>query len=81
MSTVLAHLVFGTAGAFAVFVALARLAGERSFSAPLGAVLVGVTCAVLAHFASPWATPAVLLLLVAAGLVEVTADRRRRPPP
>lgn len=60
MAAAFLHFVAGTTGSLLVFLAFARLAGIRSFSAPFGMVFIGVICASLAHFVSPWATPAVI---------------------
>lgn len=74
----LAHFAVGTLGALAVFLLLARLSGETSFSAPFGLIFVGIACAGLAHFLSPWATPAVLLLYALTALSEARQKRRMK---
>ena len=78
MGTVLLHFVAGSGGALLVFLVLARLSGEASFSAPFGVIFVGIACAALAHFLSPWATPVVLVAYAAAGIVELVRERRAR---
>jgi hypothetical protein len=76
VSTVLLHFVIGSIGALLVYVTCVRISGARRFSAPFGVVFVGIACAALAHFLSPWATLVVLLLHAAAGLREALGDRR-----
>jgi hypothetical protein len=73
--TALLHLVLGTLGALAILVALARISGEPYGSAAFGAVVVGIACAALAAFLSPWATPAVLVLYALAGAFELRRGR------
>lgn len=75
MLTLLLHFVIATSGALVIFLVAARVSGE-GFSAPFGVVFVGVSCASLAHFLSPWATPVVLALYAAASLAEAVRSRR-----
>lgn len=70
------HFLAGIAGALAIFVVCARLSGARSYSAPFGLVFVGISCAALAHFLSPWATPLVLLAYGAVSVNELLEDRK-----
>jgi hypothetical protein len=74
-SQVLLHFLAGTAGALALVLLFARLAGERSFSLPAGCLVIGIVCATLAHFLSPWATPVVLVLYAIANLHELRQGR------
>lgn len=69
MGTVLFHFAAGTLGSLAVFLVFTRISGTRSFSAPFGVVFIGIVCASMAHYLSPWATPAIVTLygLVSAG--------------
>jgi hypothetical protein len=76
IAAVLLHFLVGTAGALAVFLVLTRLSGATSFSAPFGVVFIGIACAALAHFMSPWATPAILLLYALAGVNEHVQDHK-----
>jgi len=75
LSQVLLHFVVATAGALALALLFARLGGERSFSLPVGCVVIGIACATLAHFLSPWATPVVLVLYAIANLHELRQGR------
>ena len=70
----LVHLVLGTLGALAILAALARISGEPYGSAAFGVIVVGVACAALASFLSPWATPAVLVLYGLAGIFELRRE-------
>lgn len=74
VSTVM-HFATGTFGAFFIFLIFARLSGVERFSIPFGVVVVGIACASLAHFVSPWATPAVLLLYTLVSAHEFLQDR------
>jgi hypothetical protein len=78
MSTALLHFLLGTAGTLGISLVLARLAGEASFSAPFGALFVGILCGSTAHFLSPWATPAILVIYLLAGVNELVQDRKAR---
>jgi hypothetical protein len=78
VSLLFLHFVAGTVGALVVFLVIARLSGERRFSAPFGVVFVGLACAVLAHFLSPWATPAIVALYALVAIGEWRHERRRR---
>ena len=60
MPDLVLHFLIGSAGALGVFLIFAWLSGEKRFSAPFGVFFVGFSCALLAHYLSPWATPAVL---------------------
>jgi hypothetical protein len=75
MGTAFLHFVAGTAGALAVFLVLFRLSGATTFSAPFGVIFIGVACASLAHFLSPWATPVVVALYALASVNEMRRDR------
>lgn len=76
MASVLLHFLVGTAGALTAFLVLTRISGNTSFSTPFGVIFVGIACAALAHFMSPWATPVILLLYVLAGVNEHVQDQK-----
>jgi hypothetical protein len=78
MLSVLVHLVASSLVAVLIELVASRLSGETAASAPLGAVLVGVTCAAAAHHVSPWATPAILALLALARGGELWRERAER---
>lgn len=78
MKTVLLHFLAGSLGSLVVFLAFTRLLGAAGFSAPFGVVFVGIACASLAHFLSPWATPAVLALYAVASAGEHYQERKAR---
>lgn len=78
METVLIHFFAGSLGSLVVFVVFTRLSGAPGFSAPFGVVFVGIACASLAHFLSPWATPAVLVLYAVASAGELYQERATR---
>ncbi len=77
MLRVLLHGLLGTLAAGLIGWIFSRLAGESPFSAAFGAVVIGITCAVLAHFLSPWATPGVLMIYAVFSVFELWRDRRR----
>lgn len=62
MGTVILHFLAGTLGSVVVFLIFAYLSGERKFSAPFGLIFVGIACGAMAHFLSPWATPAIVAI-------------------
>lgn len=70
----LVHFAAGALGALIVFLIRARLSGEKGFSLPAAPVVVGIACASLSHFLSPWATPAILLLYILASADELRQD-------
>jgi uncharacterized YccA/Bax inhibitor family protein len=72
--SLLVHFLIGALGALAIFLVAARVTRTESFSFPSAAVLVGFFCAVASHFASPWATPAILLLYAIATANETRAE-------
>ena len=74
------HFVLGTVGSLAVFLVLTRLSGARSLSAPFGVIFIGIACASLAHFVSPWATPIVIAIYALIGISEVLQDRKAKKP-
>ena len=76
MTFVLLHFLAGTIGALALFLVFSRLAGVTSFSAPFGVIFVGIACAGLAHFLSPWATPVILLICAVSGAVEHLREQK-----
>jgi hypothetical protein len=69
------HFAAGTLGSLFVFLVFARLSGVERFSMPFSVVIVGIACAALGHFASPWAIPAVLLLYALVSAHEFQQDR------
>lgn len=75
MSTVILHFFLGTIGSLAMFLRFAYLSGETQFSTPFGVILVGLSCAALSWYVSPWATPVTLLLYALASWVELKRDR------
>jgi uncharacterized membrane protein YjjP (DUF1212 family) len=80
MGTVVLHFAVGAVGSLAVFLVLTRLSGVRRFSAPFGVVFIGIACASLAHFVSPWATPVVIAIYALIGISEVLQDRKAKQP-
>lgn len=78
MTTVLLHLVAGSLGALVVFLVFTRLSGVGSFSMPFGVFFVGIACASLAHFLSPWATPVILVIYALTSASELYQERQAR---
>ena len=78
MGTVLLHFIAGSIGSLAVFLAFTRLSGATSFSAPFGVVFLGIACASLAHFVSPWATPIIIVIYAVSNAGELYRERRAR---
>ena len=78
MGTIFLHFVAGTLGSLAVFLVFTRLSGARGFSAPFGVVFIGVACAALAHFISPWVTPAVVTVYALVSVSELLQERKAR---
>jgi len=76
MGAVILHFVLGTLGCLAVFLVFIRLSGIGSFSAPFGLVFFGVVCAALAHYVSPWGTPAVIAIYALLSAHELRQERR-----
>lgn len=81
MGTIFLHLIAGTLGSLAVFLAFIRLSGARSFSAPFGVIFIGIACATLAHFVSPWATPAIIVAYAVFSAIELWQDRKAQKKP
>ena len=75
MANAIIHFAAGTLGALSIFLVFARLSGIKRFSMPFGVVFIGIICASLAHFVSPWATPAILLLYALVSAHEFQQDR------
>jgi len=75
VSTALLHFVAGTVGSLAVFLVFTRLSPATGFSAPFGVIFIGVACASLAHFVSPWATPAVVAVYALFSALELWQER------
>lgn len=78
MTTVLLHFIAGSFGGLVVILAFTRLSGATSFSAPFGVIFVGLACASLAHFLSPWATPAIIVIYALVGAGELHQERKAR---
>jgi hypothetical protein len=78
MGTVVLHFAVGAVGSLVVYFVVTRLSGVRSLSAPFGVVFIGIACASLAHFVSPWATPAVIAIYALTGISEVLRDRNAK---
>lgn len=75
MYDIAVHFVIGTAASLLLFLVFTWLSGTRGYSAPFAVVFIGFTCALLAHFVSPWATPVVLTLYGIAAALECRNDR------
>ena len=75
MLTVAIHFAIGSVASLLIFLFFTWLSGVRRFSAPSAVLFIGFTCGLLAHFLSPWATPAVLVLYGLASLSEYRNDR------
>lgn len=73
---VVLHFLAGTLGALLIAIVAHRISGATSFSAPFGVIFLGVGCASLAHFVTPWATPVVLALYAITSVVEALRDRK-----
>jgi uncharacterized membrane protein YjjP (DUF1212 family) len=80
MGNVFLHFAVGALGSLAVFLVLTRLSGLSRFSAPFGVVFIGIACASLAHFVSPWATPVVIAIYALIDISEVLQDRKAKKP-
>lgn len=78
MAMVFLHFITGSLGALVVFLVFTRLSGATGFSAPFGVIFVGITCASLAHFLSPWATPAIVVIYALASAGELYQERKAR---
>ncbi len=78
MRDVLLHFALGAGGSLLILLFFTWRTGERSFSLPSASLVVGLACALLAHFATPWATPAVLALYALASWREQRLDRDSR---
>jgi membrane protein implicated in regulation of membrane protease activity len=78
MALTLFHFIGGSLGALAVFLLVNRLSGATGFSAPFGVIFVGIACAALSHFLSPWATPVIIALYALASFAELYQERKAR---
>ncbi len=76
MLAVLVHFLVGAVGGFLISAWAAHKTAESNGSAPAAGMVTGLTCASLAHFLSPWATPVVLSLVVLASIYEARLSRR-----
>ena len=72
---VLLHFVIGTLVSLGLFLIFTLVLRKEAFSAPFGVIFVGIACAALAQFVSPWCTPLVLLLYTASSLHELRQER------
>ncbi len=75
MKTFALHFAMGATGSLLLFLIFTRLSGTKSFSAPFQIVIIGLACGALAHFMSPWATPAVLLFYLGSCIQELRLER------
>ncbi len=75
MLSVAVHFAIGSGAALLLFLGFTWLSRARSFSAPFAVLFIGFACALLSHFASPWATPVVLVLYGVASAIEYRNDR------
>ena len=75
MTRPLFHFIVGMLGSLFVFLLCTKLSGVERFSFPSAILVVGMVCAALAHFLSPWATPVVLVLYTGASIHELKQDR------
>ena len=78
MAKALFHFTAGLLGSLGIFLFFTWLSGVQRFSMPSIVVLVGFFCMMLAHFVSPWATPAVLVWYALASMHEFQQDQRHR---
>jgi len=78
MANILIHFFAGSFGALVVFLFFTRLSGVAGFSAPFGAIFVGIACASIAHFLSPWATPVILIIYALVSANELHQERKAR---
>lgn len=69
------HFFAGALASLVVSLVFTRLSGVGRFSLPSDVVIVGLACASLSHFASPWATPVVLLLYALTAAAEYRRSR------
>lgn len=76
MATPLIHLVLGSLGSLLLFVFFARLSGVKGFSFPSAIIVVGIVCASMTHFLSPWATPVILIVYAITSLYELRQENR-----
>lgn len=72
---VLVHFAIGTLVSLGVFLVFTLVIRKESFSVPFAVIFVGIACAVLSHFLSPWCTPLVLLLYTASSIHELREER------
>lgn len=77
MLLVLAH--FGVGATLSLAISLfVQYRDGGSFSLSFAFIVIGIVCAVLAHFLSPWCTPLVVLLFLLASLHELHQDQAAR---
>lgn len=76
MTAVFLHFIAGSFGALVVFLVFTRLSGTISFSAPFGVIFVGIACAVLAHFLSPWTTLVIVAIYALFSTLELYQERK-----
>ncbi len=80
MTTALLHFAAGTLASLAIFLLFTWLSGARSFSAPFSVVFIGIACASMALYLSPWATPAIVTLYFLASASEFLQERKAKKP-
>lgn len=73
---VLIHFGLGALVVLAMDYGRARLCGQAGGSLSAAPLVIGLACAALAHFLSPWATPVVLLLYAGVSVNEWLQERR-----
>jgi hypothetical protein len=78
MVTGFLHFIAGSFGALIVFLVFTRLSGTTRFSAPFGVIFIGIACASLAHFLSPWATLAIVAIYALFSAGELYQDIKAR---
>lgn len=83
MKILILHFIAGTFGSLIIFLIFTKLSGVKSFSAPFIVLFIGIICALMAQFISPWVTVAVLVgysFLSAIELGNNHADAMQKPP-
>lgn len=76
MSTVLIVFFSSLAAYLAADLLASKWSGEQRVSLPVGCVVVGLVCAVAAHYIAAWVAVLVWVLLVAMRFREAHLDRR-----
>ena len=76
MATILIVFALAVVAYFAVDILASRWSGERETSFPSGCIVVGLICAVAAHFVAPWTAVMIFLLVAAMRVREAHLNRR-----